>query len=104
VLPREVVSPPKIDFPPELGWVFLYVHQEIQDLDIMGPMPTPFQVSGAIFALYAFAVAHKGIIDRSVPVHGAWELKGGPALTWGVFCLGLGMAVLGQINGCVGNL
>jgi hypothetical protein len=56
-------------------------------------MPTPCQVSGAIFALYAFAIAYKGIIDRMIPVHGSWEVRGGAALAWGVFCFGLGISV-----------
>jgi hypothetical protein len=53
-------------------------------------MPTPYQITGAIFALYAFAIAYKGIIDRKIPVHGSWEVKGNTALAWGVFNLGLG--------------
>jgi hypothetical protein len=56
-------------------------------------MPTAYQASGAIFALYAFALAYKGIIDRKIPVHGSWHVKGNTALGWGVFCLGLGFTV-----------
>ncbi len=51
------------------------------------------QAPGAIFALYAFALAYKGIIDRRIPVHGSWEVKGTAALAWGVVCLGLGVTV-----------
>jgi hypothetical protein len=57
-------------------------------------MPTPFQVSGAIFAIYAFALAYKGIVDQKIPVHGAWEVKERAALAWGIFCLGLGGSTL----------
>jgi hypothetical protein len=56
-------------------------------------MPTAYQASGAIFALYAFALAYKGIIDRRIPVNGAWHVKGLAALAWGIFCLGLGISV-----------
>jgi hypothetical protein len=56
-------------------------------------MPTPYQVSGAIFALYAFALAYRGIIDRKIPVRGAWDVKGRAALAWGTFCFGVGVTV-----------
>jgi hypothetical protein len=56
-------------------------------------MSASYQASGAIFALYALAIAYKGIIDRNIPVHGTWEVKGITALCWGVFCLGLGFTV-----------
>jgi hypothetical protein len=60
-------------------------------------MSASYQVSGAIFALYAFALSYKGIIDRKIPVHGSWEVKGNAALAWGVFCLGLGTLVIERL-------